>query len=242
MTRAVTTVGAFGLSVLVLLVAVRPIMSQPIGPCGAPLFSPPGFVGPGPACGKAGVTTGWSHYGLPNGPTTTLTDYRVGVWNWGWPGVPTRGTGLIAKGLNLYGPPVPDYAPRPAMSGCDARRWLMEPPCFGYGLHSFGYRSAFPRLATPGVNSHPAPAPSSAGCCRMGVKLPHADAELWVNQTKTAMTGSERAFESPVLDDGQEFRYELVAKWMHNGELKSDTRSVIVTGGKVVRVDFTQGK
>lgn len=237
MSRAITTAGTFGLTVLMMLVAVRPIMSQPIGPRGAPLLSPPGFVGPGPACGKAGVMTGWSYYGLPNGPTTSVSDYRVGVWNWGWPGVPTRGTELIAKGLNLYGPPVPSYAPPPAIGGCDARRHLMEPPQFGYGLHAFGYRSAFPRLATPSVNSYPAP---SAGCCRMDVKLPHADAELWVNQTKTAMTGSERAFESPALAEGKEFRYELVAKWTQNGASKSDTRSVVVAGGKVVRVDFTE--
>jgi uncharacterized protein (TIGR03000 family) len=240
MSHAVTRVGAMGMSLLVLLVAVRPIMSQPIGPRGAPLFSPPGFIGPGPTCGKAAVTTGWSYYGLPNGPTTTVSDYRVGVWNWGWAGVPTRGTAVIAKALNLYGPPVPDYSPKPAVYGCDARRHLMEPPHFGYGLHSFGYRSAFPRLATPSVSSRPSPAPSSAACCRVDVKVPHADAELWVNQTKTAMTGSERVFESPELAEGKEFRYELVAKWTHNGAAKTDTRSVTVSGGKVVRVDFTE--
>ncbi len=141
-------------AVLVLLADVRPIMAQPIGPRGAPLVSPPGFVGPGPSC-KAEVRLGWSYYGLPNGPTTTLTDYRVGVWNWGWSGYPAVGDRVITKGLSLYGPPVPSYTPVPSVFGSDARKHYMDPPVFGYGLNSLGYRSASPRLKTPSVSVQP---------------------------------------------------------------------------------------
>jgi uncharacterized protein (TIGR03000 family) len=232
-----------GFVVLVVLFAVRPIMSQPIGPRGALLLSWPGFVGPGPGGRCAGVTTGWSYYGLPNGPSTAVTDYRVGVWNWGWAGVPTAHGHLWSKALGCYGPPVPSYTPVPtSIGGSDARKHFMTPPHFGYGLNALDYRSAFPRLATPSVDAKPtsASASTAGGCCRVGVKVPHADAELWVNKAKTATTGTDRVFESPELADGKEFKYELVAKWTRNGEPVTESRSVVVAGGQSVLVDFTK--
>jgi uncharacterized protein (TIGR03000 family) len=227
--------------VVVLLVVAGPIMSQPIGPRGAPLVSFPSFVGPAPAFGKAGVTTGWSYYGLPNGPTTAVVDARVGKYHWGWEGAPNRLPGLWSRYLNCYGPPTATYLPLAAIApSCDARKCFVTPPRFGYGLHSFGYLSASPRLASPTVSSHPAPAGGSTACCRVDVRLPQADAELWVNRTKTAATGTDRTFESPELADGKEFRYELVARWKRNGAEVSESREVVVTGGKSVVVDFTE--
>lgn len=150
MERQTLTVGSVLTVVLTLLGASRPIMAQPIGPRGAPLISFPGTVGPGPSR-KAPVHTGWSYYGLPNGPTTTLTDYRVGVWNWGWDGYPAHDR-IATKVLGLYGPPTPSYTPVPSVFGSDARKHFMDPPFFGYGLNGLGYRSASPRLKTPSVS------------------------------------------------------------------------------------------
>jgi uncharacterized protein (TIGR03000 family) len=229
-----------GTLVCVVTVGVRPIMSQPIGPRGAPLVSAPGFVGPGPARKCAGVETGWSYYGLPSGPTTTIADSRVGVWNWGWAGSPATLVG--GWKASRYGPVVPSYTPIPALGGSDARSVFMDPPRFGYGLSALGYRSASPRLATPSVSVQPPPALPSASCCRVDVRMPQADAELWVNRTKTNSGGVERTFETPELGDGKEYRYELVAKWTRNGEVVSDTRGVVVAGGRSVVVDFTAAK
>jgi len=216
-------------------------MSQPIGPRGAPLVSLSGYVGPGPARKCVGVETGWSYYGLPTGPTTAVTDSRVGVWNWGWRGEPNTGVGRWVS--SRYGPVVASYTPVPALGGSDARSVFMDPPRIGYGLCALGYRSASPRLATPSVSVHPATALSSgSNCCRVDVRLPHPDAELWVNQTKTQSGGANRTFETPELADGKEFRYELVALWHQNGEPMSATRGVVVAGGKSVVVDFTTAK
>lgn len=154
MERRFLSVGVLLPVTLVLLSTTRPIMAQPIGPRGAPLVSAPGYVGPGPSH-KAGVKTGWTYYGLPNGPSTALTDYRVGVWNWGWSGYPSVGERAITKGLSLYGPPVPSYTPVPSVFGTDARKHFMDPPVFGYGLNGLGYRSASPRLKTPSVSVRP---------------------------------------------------------------------------------------
>jgi len=153
MDRRSLLIGSILPVVLVLLTDVRPIMAQPIGPRAAPIVSPTGFFGPGPSC-KASVNTGWSYHGLSNGPTSTLTDYRVGVWNWSWAGYPTHDR-VATKVLSLYGPPVPSYTPVPSVFGSDARKQYMVPPVFGYGLNGFGYRSASPRLKTPSVSVRP---------------------------------------------------------------------------------------
>ncbi len=227
--------------VVVVLVTVGPIMSQPIGPRGAPLVSFPSLVGPAPAFGKAGATTGWSYYGLPNGPTTAVIDARVGRWNWGWEGTPSHLPGVWSRILNCYGPPTATYLPLAAVApACDGRKCFVTPPRFGYGLHAFGYLSVSPRLASPNVSTHPSPATASAACCRVDVRLPQPDAELWVNRAKTTSTGTDRTFESPELADGKEFRYELVARWKRNGAEVSESREVVVTGGKGVLVDFTE--
>lgn len=242
MRRRTFAIGLVLPAVLVLLGDVRPIMSQPIGPRGAPLLSTPGFAGPGPAFGHTSATTGWSYYGLPSGPTTALTDYRVGAWNWGWSGSPPGP--VCRKLLSCYGPPVPSYLPAPAMGATDARHFFINPPVYGYGLNALGYRSAYVRLATPSVNVMPTSSPiaSTSSCCRVDVRLPQADAELWVNRTKTAATGADRTFETPELADGREFRYEVEARWVRNGVTQTAAKSVQVAGGRTVVVDFTQAK
>lgn len=228
------------LVVMVLLVASRPIMSQPIGPRGAPLVSLPGYFGPGTATKCDGMTTGWSYYGLSSGPTTTVTDSRVGLWKWGWDGEP-RHPKAWANTFGRYGPLLPTYTPTPLVGGSDARRVFMTPPVYGYGLFALGYGSPFPRLATPNVSVRPIMSPT-ANCCRVDVRMPHPEAELWVNQTKTGTSGAERTFETPDLASGKEFRYELVAKWKQDGTEVTSTRSVTVASGTSVSVDFTERK
>ncbi|MCU0704900.1 MAG: TIGR03000 domain-containing protein [Fimbriiglobus sp.] len=119
--------------------------------------------------------------------------------------------------------------------GSDPRPWFRDPPAYGYGLHAFGHRSTFAPFLPQSRSKT-----SAAGCARVEVRLPQADAELWVNKTKTGATGVERMFESPELGEGQEYRYELVAKWTRSGEPMSETRSVVVKAGGSVAVDFTQ--
>lgn len=213
---------------------------------GAGLTSFPGFVGPGPN-GKreCGPGVGWGYYGVTGGPTTAFVDQRVGVWNWGWGGRPDHAAGTWARHLGRYGQPVPNYVPLPAVGGSDAREHFMTPPAFGYGLTSLGYRSASPRLATPSVSVHPTtalPAPTTAGCARLEVRLPHPAAEVWVNDAKTTSTGAERSFESPELAAGKEYRYAVTARWTAAGEPKAASREVLVQAGSTVLVDFQQPK
>lgn len=230
-----------------LMLCATGVSAQPLFTPGAGLVSPPGLVGPGPNCRRdPGPGVGWSYYGVNEGPTTQFTDMRVGIWNWGWGGFPARGGSFWTNGLSLYGPPIPTYAPIPgSFGGSDAHRFYMNPPTLGFGLNALGYRSAFPRLATPSVSVHPSvalPAPTSPQCARLEVRLPCADAEVWVNHAKTNTTGAARSFESPELTDGREYGYEVIARWVENGQPKAESRSVNVTAGQTRLVDFNQPK
>lgn len=227
---------------IVMVCSSGPIMSQPIGPRGGPLLSLPGFVGPGPKWHRdSGPGVGWNYYGLPSGPSTSFTDYRVGIWNWGWRGAPASHR-LTSSALNLYGPPSPSYTPIPSIvGGGEPHRLFVNPPVIGYGLSGLGYRAASPRLYSTSVSVRPSSAvsPPSPGCCRLDVRLPVADAELWINESKTAANGVERQFQSPELSEGKEFRYELVAHWLQSGKQQTAKKSVVVAGGRSVLVDFT---
>lgn len=218
-------------------------MSQSIGLRGAPVVSWPGFAGPGPSWCQESSRTGWTYYGLPNGPSTATTDYRVGSWNWGWNGYPSKHTTLWEKYLTVYGPPSPSYIPTPgSIGGSDSHHVYMNPPRVGYGLNSFAYRSASPRLSTPSVSVFPSTAQASPGCCRVDVRLPCPDATLWINQSKTSSTGLERTFESSRLTEGKEFRYELRASWNQDGKEVTDSRTIVVARGNSWVVDFTRQK
>ena len=47
---------------------------------------------------------------------------------------------------------------------------------------------------------------------RVEVRLP-ADAELWFEGQKTAQTGTDRSFHSPELQPGQDYVYNVRARW-----------------------------
>ncbi len=215
-----------------------PAFAQKIGTPNAPLVSMPGFFGPAPNWrGYTGPGTAWSYYGVGGGPT-------IGYSVWG--NTAARGA-FWSNGLSLYGPSTPTYAPVPGtFGGSDAHRFQMEPPIFGFGLYTFGYRAASPRLREPSVSVYASPAvlpaPSSPSCARLEVNLPCENCEVWINGKKTNANGIARSFESPDLADGKEHRYELIARWETNGETKAESRSVLVAPGKSYAVDFTKEK
>jgi uncharacterized protein (TIGR03000 family) len=72
------------------------------------------------------------------------------------------------------------------------------------------------------------------------VKLPVADAQLWVEGQVTSQTGAERDFDSPALTAGKPFLYEMRAQWTENGRGVVQTRRIVVRAGQHLLVDFTQ--
>ena len=67
-----------------------------------------------------------------------------------------------------------------------------------------------------------------------------ADVEVWIEGIKTQQTGAERQFVLPPLSPGQDYMYELKARWTENGRPVTRTRQILVRAGDRGGVDFTQ--
>ena len=145
----------------------------------------------------------------------------------------------------------------------------LSPSYYGnYGGYGYGYRpyydsnyytpsySTYSNYYTPSYSSYvtpsrdlsayynppavPALTPmASAVPATLEVHVP-ADAELFLDGNPTRQRGEVRTFESPPLQTGQVFTYEIRARWMQDGKPVEMTRSVDVSAGTRPVVDFRQ--
>jgi uncharacterized protein (TIGR03000 family) len=75
---------------------------------------------------------------------------------------------------------------------------------------------------------------------RLIVKLP-ADAKLYVDQYASTATGKRiRTFNTPVLEPGQTYYYELRAEMVQNGEKVTETKRVLLRAGREVQTSFEE--
>jgi len=75
------------------------------------------------------------------------------------------------------------------------------------------------------------------GAALMIVKLP-AEAELWIDDTKTTQGGSSRRFVTPPLQGGRTFAYTLRVHWHIKDADLTRVEKVQVEPGKCVSVNF----
>jgi uncharacterized protein (TIGR03000 family) len=105
-----------------------------------------------------------------------------------------------------------------------------------YGGVAPSYPGGYLTLEPPSTAS-PNPASAQAdSTAHVTVSVP-ANAELWVDGSKTTSTGAVREFQSPPLNPGQ-YTYEVRAHWMENGRDITQTRKVAVSPGAHIAVDF----
>ena len=120
--------------------AGEPKLPPPGAPPGArhyPLFSPPSWIGPGPATGNwrgVGPDLGWSYYGVPSGPYLGVGGFPFGPFGF------SRNGDYWSNGLSLYGPPVPTYGPTAgAFNGNDNSRLYFARPAYATGIPIIGF-------------------------------------------------------------------------------------------------------
>ena len=195
------------------------------------------------------VAPAWGYPGLGGGP---FIGYPFGYY-----GYPSAIGDFWSNGLSLYGPPVPVYGPIPGMFGNNdlVRRWEGW-PSVGFPFGWVGLYAASPRPRPLTVNAYPMiesvplthtpPASTSqtdsvAGALVISVKVPQPYAEVFVDGKKTNLTGSDRIFESPPLEAGKQYKYEITARWIEGGAQREAKKAVVGSAGEVVRVDFTTG-
>ncbi len=69
------------------------------------------------------------------------------------------------------------------------------------------------------------------------VRVP-PEAEIWFEDNKTQSTGMFREFVSPALEPGQDYTYQMRARWMEGGQEVNKTRELRVRAGDQLSIDF----
>jgi len=116
-----------------------------------------------------------------------------------------------------------------------------EPGYYGaYGDETSSYPDSYYSVTPPTSNYQygysPAPAGADASA-QLTVRVP-ANAEIWVNGSKTTSTGPVRQYQSPPLAPGKQYAYDLSARWTENGREVTQKQTVDVSPGAHVNVAF----
>jgi uncharacterized protein (TIGR03000 family) len=150
-----------------------------------------------------------------------------GGWGWGGGGV-GFGFGFdlgSAPGYGSYASFVNDYY---------GPNYYYVPSSEDYGAQAAGGGAAYSGSAGPG---------GAAGqqdlTAHVAVKVPDG-AEVWFGQGKTRQRGVIREFVSPTLTPGQDYTYEVKARWMDGDKEVVQTRQIDVSAGSWKTIDFTR--
>ena len=100
-------------------------------------------------------------------------------------------------------------------------------PSYSSGYQGLG-PSATLSLATASAQADPT--------AHVTVRGP-ANAEVWIQNSRTTSTGPVREFQSPPLTPGR-YTYEIRARWTENGRDITQTQKVAVAPGAHMTVDF----
>jgi len=201
------------------------------------------------AAPDAGFAQGWGRGGFRSG----MGGY--GGWaNYGnsgtWSGVPNYGSGYGGWGSQTYGPAyMPSqtwggvYSGQPYTFGSAYGPNYVQPA--GFPAQTSGYATVMPGYGgyqafyPPTGVAQPATQPTTdSSRAYIHVRVP-ADAQVMFDGSPTKQTGAERMFMTPSLAAGSNYSYEISAKWMDNGQPREQTRTVRLTPGQTVNVDFS---
>lgn len=193
--------------------------------------------------------------GLPTHGTAQNRSFGVGVgvgygygpyWGPGWGVYPAYYPGFYGNGLSLYGPPVPTYRPIPGVFGGGDSQYFGLPPLYRPGFYNFAYvplskPAPLPAAIAdaPPIEVLPAPA-AKAGPLEVEVRVPRADAKVFIDGVESKGEGRVRPFATPELEAGQEARYEIRVEWTVGGLTTTHTKTITGRAGGRVVVDIRE--
>jgi uncharacterized protein (TIGR03000 family) len=150
-------------------------------------------------------------------------DHHGGGWGgYGWGGYGYGGYGYGGYGYYPYG-------------GFGRGLFGGGYPYYG-GRYYGGYYDNYPYGYTPdyGGPSYSAPTANAAAipdnAALIDVRVP-ANAEVFIDDQKTKQSGPMREFVTPSLNPGQEYSYDIRARWMENGQEVVRDRKVTFHAG-----------
>jgi uncharacterized protein (TIGR03000 family) len=129
--------------------------------------------------------------------------------------------------VTVYNPPVTMYNP-PAT--------VYNPPATVYSAPVTAYGEPVARQSFYAAQA------DTGRAVNLHIKVPRADARLWIEGQETQSAGIEREFQSPPLEPGQAYNYTIRAAWMENGDEVSREQKLDVRAGQDVVVDFRKPK
>jgi uncharacterized protein (TIGR03000 family) len=111
------------------------------------------------------------------------------------------------------------------------------------------YEGGYPQLNPPpyGVTPYqtfylgPRPTETDRSRAAITVQVPQS-ATLWFDGTKTTQTGALRSFVSPPLQAGQNYAYNVRARWSENGKVREENQTVKVHAGDRLQVNLAARK
>jgi uncharacterized protein (TIGR03000 family) len=118
-------------------------------------------------------------------------------------------------------------------------------PSYSLGGYSSSTYSPIDYYSAPGTasgSSYSYGAPASAAArdtALLNVRLPAADAEVWVEGKRTQQGGTWREYQSPPLNPDKNYIYEVRARWSESGRDVERTKTVSVRANGTATADFT---
>jgi uncharacterized protein (TIGR03000 family) len=193
--------------------------------------------------------SGESLAGGPRGGATGGVGYRGGYaygyrggYGYGYRGGYGYGVGV---GIYIGGPyggyPYGWYAPTYALypPGIAAPGYVVPPPPnYLPPASPADALPAEPALGTQAPEPRRVEEPPIDRVAHIAVRAV-ADAEIWFGTQKTRQTGALREFVSPPLTPGQDYTYEVRARWTDDGKEMVQTRRITVSAGAWKTLDFT---
>ena len=145
-----------------------------------------------------------------------------------------------------YYPFYDSYYPSDGGLISDSAPYAYSPNYSGATAPAYSGQSSY--FEIPTTNSPPvisvAPATSStsitskaAAPIQLTVKVP-ADAQVWIDGTKTTSTGLVRRFKSPPVERGYRYSYAVRASWKENDQTITQTQTISVAPGAIAEADF----
>ncbi|HEV2948301.1 MAG TPA: TIGR03000 domain-containing protein [Gemmataceae bacterium] len=110
-------------------------------------------------------------------------------------------------------------------------------PDYGYSAPSYS-SSPLGEVSTTAPATPPAQPSIPDNAVLIGIRVPD-NAQIWVDGEKTTQTGTFREFVTPPLELGQQYSYDIKARWTENGQEVVRDRKVTFHGGDRLMVNMT---
>jgi len=139
-----------------------------------------------------------------------------------------------------FGVSGPGLSAMPGMTTMPNGQQLIPPTSLPMGEGFSPYAQPAPTISEfAPKNQLPLPTGAAASPNRATVivKLP-ADSKLYAEGKALSLTSGERAFVTPELPPGREYNYTFRIEYDRNGRTLGETRTVVVTPGKVSTIEF----